>query len=78
MQEEERKCNICRREGDTFEHLLEPCSWKSDSRAEIEDILSEKETERGNRWLRDWEGKRKNTEKKRREDQIRVGRVTRQ
>lgn len=66
LQEEDRKCDICRWEEDTFEHLLERCSWKSSSMVEIEDILGEKETEQGNRWLREWKGKRKEVEKQKR------------
>lgn len=45
---------------------MERCVWKSVSGVEMDDISGEKETERGNSWLREWEEKRKQESKNRR------------
>lgn len=73
LREEERNCNICGREEGTLEHLMERCVWKSISNVEMDDIIGEKEAERGNRWLREWEEKWKKEGRNRRIAQNCVG-----
>ncbi|XP_024884387.1 uncharacterized protein LOC112462700 [Temnothorax curvispinosus] len=54
LREEERNCNICDREEGTLEHLMKQCAWKSTNRVVLDDIIGEKETEEGHRWLKEW------------------------
>ncbi|TGZ50545.1 Uncharacterized protein DBV15_12707, partial [Temnothorax longispinosus] len=73
LREEERNCNIRGREEGTLEHLMERCVWKSTSRVVLDDIIGEKETEGGYRWLKEWEDKRKEESRNRRVAQSQVG-----